>query len=90
MTVAEVMKDHEGEYDISEVYGYRGKIHRLHTDFVYGMDMDDIDPETAEVDDYEIMDEDVYNHTILANDSLTFSDFFEDGQLILVMVINDD
>ena len=75
-----------------EIYKYSDRTHRLHTDFITSVDCDDIDSlpfdGQGEIDvDVEVMDAERYNETICANSSLEFSDMYEDGDKVAVIVV---
>ena len=75
-----------------EIYKYRDRTHRLHTDFITSVDCDDIDSlpfdGQGEIDvDVEVMDAERYNETICANGCLEFADMYEDGDKVAVIVV---
>lgn len=75
-----------------EIYKYSDRTHRLHTDFIMSVDCDEIDSlpfdGQGEIDvDVEVMDAERYNETICANSSLEFSDMYEDGDKVAVIVV---
>lgn len=71
MTVKEIMSIYSGEYDDIEFYEMVNQSHRIHTDSIRAIECQD---ENKEVRHYELMDEDDYNHSVLANSSI-YADF---------------
>lgn len=90
-TVKEIISEC-GEGKIIEVYAYRYKGHNLHGDYI--INVDEVYSEdiylNKEAADYEVMDEERYNETILANSSMYFSDFFDVNDEILVIILPED
>lgn len=63
-TVSEVKKMYEGRYDDIEFYKFRFGQKKIHTDYIeYIEDVGD----DAPVEDFELMDEERYDFTVLAN-----------------------
>lgn len=90
MTVREFIKEAKGYYTFSkiEVYRFRGEMRIFHTDFIENIDeyynknsyMD------CEVESYQLMDEEDYNNSILAN--ACFSEEFEENEKRLIICIS--
>jgi hypothetical protein len=70
------------DYADVEVYGWVGKKHDFHTDSIKSIDYEAI----SEVYDYQVMDADDYNSTVLANTGEKFEDMYEDGDKVLVVI----
>lgn len=80
-----------------EIYKYKDKNHRIHTDYIdFHVDgIDNIDDlpydKNNEVNaDIELMDEEEFNKTILANCCISFNDMYEHNDKILVIVLIDE
>ncbi len=77
------------EYTDFEVWMYKDKSKRLHTDYIKNID-DEYD-ENLEVDNYYIMDEDEYNKTVLANSGeyANFEEWYDNKNAkVLVIMVN--
>lgn len=81
MTIKEVIKDCEGEFAWWEVY----EGDHLHTDFCSWVEDAD---ENAEVKNWEIMNLEDYENTILANTSVDpgLIDDFEHGDALIILI----
>ena len=95
MTVKEVIEKYNGQYAEVEIYSYKGKVHRIHTDFLENIDgvYDKTVYLTKEIDEFLLMDEDEYNSTILANGSIyaDFTDWYDDKNAkVLVITLNEN
>src|SRR5574344_1083016 len=91
-TIREIKESYKGEYDYMEVYKPYGigehYPNHFHTD------------NCSEADDYtedsvaglvELMDENDYNNSILANCGIVFSDLFDqDEKILCIMLVNAD
>lgn len=88
-TVREIIEMHKGQCTEVEVYVYSDKTERLHSDFIENVD--EVCREELYMDceaaDYELMGEDDYNRTVLANTCMQFSDCNDPGDKILVVVL---
>ena len=81
--------------DAYEIYAYTGAVHKLHGDYIVNLDeVENYDAiKNKKVLDYEIMNEDRYNETILANsgESADFEIFYGNKDAkVLVMVISEN
>lgn len=77
-----------------EIYKYRGKRHDIHTDFVDYIDksVNDIDIDSLDDLDFELMDQERYNNTIMANcsDYMDFEYLYGDPEAkVLVIVLSE-
>lgn len=93
MKVNELVR--KNNYDACEVYAYTDKSHRLHSDYIVNIDeVENYDTfKNREVLDYEIMDENRYNETILANsgESADFEMFYGNKNAkVLIIVISEN
>jgi hypothetical protein len=72
-----------------EYYYYCDNTHRLHGDFITEIDLNEIQfDENDSVECHiELMDEETYNHTILANSGISFADIYDRDAKILVVVV---
>lgn len=63
---------------------------RLHGDFIHATAFDSVDdlPDRDIMCDVEVMDEDEYNDTILANSDLSFEDIYDAGDTVCVIVLD--
>lgn len=75
-----------------EIYQYNDPQphQRLHTDFIHVTDFESVDdlPDRDIVCDVSVMDEDDYNSTILANGGIAFTDIYEEGETVCVIVLD--
>lgn len=92
MTIKEVKEYHEGQYVECEIYRFTDFTHRVHSDFIYTPDdvEDDQYNENEEVVYEELMDEEEYGRTVIANGDVTadFDDWFGDknAQILVIML----
>lgn len=74
-----------------EIYKFTDKTHRLHTDCIesVGCDIDEIptDGHGMVEAQIEVMDEQRYNETVCANDSVEFADMFDEGTKVGVVAV---
>lgn len=99
MTVEEFMKRYKGKFieveDIMEMYEGKfteiefykdkfGKRYGFHTDRIEYVDEFEGNEEVIE---YDLMDEELYNNTILANCNERFTNFFDSGDKVLVIKV---
>ena len=89
MTIKDVINEHKGEYVDCEVYEYTDRRRVIHTDFIRSIDDPDMN---AEVIDWELMDEDDYDKSVLANSSVSadFSEWYDDkeAKVLVIMIEN--
>jgi hypothetical protein len=88
MLVKELKKQLKGQYAIAEVYRYTDSRKRIHTDYIKSVGVDE-NEDNLVVDDYEIMNAEDYDNTVLANSSLSSNDFDDDVFPTLVIMVND-
>ena len=94
MNVKQIINSFNEVTDV-EVYRFTSKVHKLHTDYIENINWDYGEDyyENREAVTYEIMDEDDYNRTILANysDSADFDAWYGDSDAkVLVIVIGEN
>lgn len=92
MTVKKIIEQEKGNYVEYEVWKYSDRTRRLHTDFidnvdeVYSLDV----YENIEALGYQLMDENNYEHTICANDSMKadFKTWYgnKDAKVLVIML----
>lgn len=71
MTIKDLKKQLNSEtYAEIEVYRFKDKSKRVHTDFIEFVDEWNEDMLLVNEWSYELMDEDKYSHTILINDAI--------------------
>lgn len=92
MTISEAMEEYKGQYANVDVYEYdSNRYKRLHTDFIHSIDENLVDhiKDREDIGDIEVylMDEEEYNSTVLANGGLSFNDIYEDGEKVLVIML---
>ena len=89
-TVAEVKKMYEGRYADIEFYKFRFGQKRIHTDCIeYIEDVSD----NAPVEDFELMDEEKYKFSVLANDFMEadFKTWYGSSEArVLVIIVADN
>ena len=89
-TVAEIKKMYEGKYADIEFYKFRFNNKIIHTDYIkYIEDVSD----DAPVEDFELMDEERYNFSVLANccEEADFKTWYGSSEArVLVIIIADD
>lgn len=95
MTIKEVKELYKGQYVDCEIYRFRDFTHRVHSDFIYTPDdvEDDQYNENEEVVYEELMDEEEYGRTVIANCDVTadFGDWFGDKNAqILVIILSEN
>lgn len=73
-TIKEVIEERGNEVADIEIYKFTGCRHDIHNDFIKSVDVSH--NSEIEIYDYEIMDEEDYERTVLANVDL-FADFEE-------------
>ena len=93
-TVAEVKKMYEGRYADIEFYKFRFGQKRIHTDCIEYIEYEDVS-DNAPVEDFELMDEERYNFSVLANcceeaDFKTWYGSSEDRVLVIIVADNDN
>lgn len=94
MTIADVKKEYEGRYEAVEVYKpIEGEVDCFHTDNCVSLGGDSSYgnyTEDMEVSLYELMDEEEYNNTLLANGCLDadFDEWYGDknAKILCIMV----
>lgn len=97
MKIREILEEYRGKYEEVEIYKYTGKRHDIHGDFIediwcldgdYSYSIDDL--LNVETVDYELMDEQEYNSSVLANTSeyIKFDDIFtiKDAKILVIML----
>lgn len=83
----ELLKEQGNEYYDIEVYKYTFDNHKsIHTDYITSIE--DYNDNT-EVEDYQLMNEEDYNNSILANSSkqADFEEWYDDKDAIVLVVI---
>lgn len=95
MTIKEVKEHYKGQYVECEIYRFTDFTHRVHSDFIYTPDdiENDLYNENEEVVYEELMDEEEYGMTVIANCDVTadFEDWFGDKNAqILVIILSED
>lgn len=94
MTIKEVKEYYRGQYVECEIYRFTDFTHRVHSDFIYTPDDIENDQynENEEVVYEELMDEEEYGRTVIANGDVTadFEDWFGDKNAqILVIILSE-
>lgn len=94
--MTDLLKEEVQECADVELYCYTGKIHSIHTDNIMSLDKElnfkELYCSGIEELDYEVMDEDNYNNTVLANacDSADFEKLYgNENAKVLVVVLNN-
>lgn len=95
MTIKEVKEQYKGQYVECEIYRFTGSVHNIHSDFIYISDdiEDDQYNENEEVVYEELMDEEEYGRTVIANCDVAadFEDWFGDKNAqILVIILSEN
>lgn len=94
MTVRDLIKKENGNYSDYEVWMYSDGSHKLHTDYIKNIDGEYSKSQyfDAEAVNYEIMDCNEYNNTILANcEPEDFSEIYgDDNAKVLVIMLDYD
>jgi len=96
MTVKELIKEQYNDNIANfEVYAFVGKVHKIHGDFITNIDevFSEEKYQDCEVESWEIMDQERYNDSILANSSETadFEMFYDDKDAkVLVIIIGEE
>lgn len=89
MTIKEIMDNYDGEFSAVEVFESKNNRRSFHTDQIQALD-DSMYSLSAEAIDYELMDKEDYNRTICANSSISFSDAYEDDDIVLVILVQPE
>jgi hypothetical protein len=89
MTIQEIMDNYDGEFSAVEVFESRNNRKSFHTDQIQALD-DSMYSLSDEALDYELMDKEDYNSTICANSSISFSDAYEDDDIVLVILVQPE
>lgn len=88
MTVKEILEAYKGEYYEVEFYvdtfRHSAGFHTDRVEFIESCS------DEAEVLEHQLMDEEEYNNTILANTGERFTDFYDSEDKILVVKIEKD
>ena len=88
-TVAEIKKMYEGRYADIEFYKFRWSQKKIHSDYIeYIEDVSD----EAPVEDFEIMDEEKYNFSLLASccEKADFKTWYGSSEArVLVVIVAD-
>lgn len=91
-TVAEVKKMYKGRYDDIEFYKFSFGQKKIHTDCIEYIEYEDVSDD-APVEDFELMDEERYKFSALANDWMEadFKTWYGSSDArILVVIIADE
>ena len=91
-TVAEVKEMYKGRYDDIEFYRFRFGQKIIHTDCVKSIEYEDVSDD-APVEEFELMDEERYNFSVLANccEEADFKTWYGSAKArVLVVIIADD
>ena len=85
----ELLEEQGREYVNMEVYSYLFSNHSIHTDSIKSVEEYSDDDEVI---DYELMNEEDYQRTILANscDIADFAEWYDDANAIVLIVIIDE
>ena len=90
-TINEVLDRFKGDYIDYEVYRFtepamywRGNIH---TDSIEWLEADKLNFDKKYELDYQLMDEEDYNNTVLANCGETYADMYDEEGKVLVIVL---
>ena len=89
-TVAEIKEMYKGRYDDIEFYKFRFNNRIIHTDYI--KDIEDVSDD-APVEDFELMDEERYNFSVLANCCIEadFKTWYGSSEArVLVVIVADD
>lgn len=89
MTIQEIMDNYDGEFSAVEVFESKNNRKSFHTDQIQALD-DSMYSLSDEAIDYELMDKEDYNSTICANSSISFSDAYEDDDIVLVILVQPE
>jgi hypothetical protein len=96
MTVKELIEEQYNDCIADyEVYAFIGKVHKIHGDFITNLDevFSEEKYQDYEVESWEIMDEERYKNTIVANstEEASFSHWYNDENAkVLVIVISEE
>lgn len=89
--ISDLLKEEIEECAEVEVYTYTGKKHIIHTDCIESLDIDINDMYCAAIDefDYEVMNEDDYNNSVLANTGMMadFDDWYGNKNAKVLVVV---
>ena len=91
-TVAEIKEMYEGRYDDIEFYRFQFGQKIIHTDCIEYIEDEDVSDD-APVEDFELMDEERYKFSVLANDWMEadFKTWYGSSEArVLVIIIADD
>lgn len=91
MLLKDLLKKEINQASDVEIYQYRGKRHDIHTDFVDYIDksVNDIDIDSFNDLEFELMDQERYNNTIMANcsDYMNFEDLYGDPESKVLVIV---
>lgn len=93
MTIKEVKEHYRGQYVECEIYRFTDFTHRVHSDFISDDIEDELYNENEEVLYEELMDEEEYGMTVIANTDTVadFADWFGDKNAqILVIILSEN
>lgn len=95
MTIKEVKEHYKGQYVDCEIYRFNGSVHNIHNEFIYTSDDIENDEynENEEVVYEELMDEEEYGKTVIANCDVTadFEDWYGDKNAqVLVIILSEN
>ena len=82
----ELLKKQKKEYVDIEVYKFNSIKKSIHTDYINSVENY---TDEYEIEDYELMNEYDYNHSILANacEEANFSEWYDDNNAIVLVII---
>jgi hypothetical protein len=92
--ISELLKEEISECEDIEVYTYSGEKHNIHTDCITSLDIDITNVYCDGIDDFdfEVMDEDDYNTSVLANTGILadFKDTYgnKDAKVLVIVLKN--
>lgn len=90
-TVAEIKEMYNGRYDDIEFYKFKFGQKNIHTDYIEYIDYEDV-RDDAPVEDFELMDEERYKFSVLANDytEADFQTWYGNSKArVLVIIVAD-
>lgn len=91
--ITDLLKEEVQKCADVELYGYAGKNHSIHADYIIPLDYDlnfkELYCESINEIDFEIMEENHYNNTIMANscDSADFEELYGDKNAKVLVVV---